>query len=251
MPYEFQITRGVEFSETDMAGIMHFSNFFRFMEAAEHAFFRSLGSSVARAAFGPGPCLPRVHAECDYAIPLRFEDEVQVRLLVERKGRRSLTYQFRFSRLNGLETEEVARGRLTVASVERQADGSLKAVPLPQAIADKIEQAPAHLLGDGNSTRPQRSSRLSPSPSPQPSPLGRGRNLRSAGRRSPLSDYLQAAEARSLSLGERGRVRGNGALDWTKTAKATSPSTFSLARREPPKPSRRSPARKTRRSTNR
>ena len=173
MSYEFQIARGVEFSETDMAGIMHFSNFFRFMEAAEHAFFRSLGSSVARAAFGPGPCLPRVHAECDYAIPLRFEDEVQVRLLVERKGRRSLTYQFRFNRLNGLETEEVARGRLTVASVERQADGSLKAVPLPQAIADKIEQAPAHLLGHGFLTNP--------APSPLPGESRRERPKRPRG----------------------------------------------------------------------
>ena len=48
MSYEFQITRRVEFSETDLAGIMHFSNFFRFMESAEHAFFRSLGFSVAR-----------------------------------------------------------------------------------------------------------------------------------------------------------------------------------------------------------
>ena len=149
MPYEFQITRCVEFSDTDMAGMMHFSNFFRFMETAEHAFFRSLGFSVARPSLPLEVFLPRVHAECDYAKPLRFEDEVQVRLLVERKGRCSLTYLFRFSRLNGLESEEVACGRLTVASVERQADGSLKAVPLPQAIADKIEQAPAHLLGDG------------------------------------------------------------------------------------------------------
>ena len=40
MPYEFKLTRQVEFSETDMAGIAHFTNFFRFMEAAEHAFFR-------------------------------------------------------------------------------------------------------------------------------------------------------------------------------------------------------------------
>ena len=32
MSYEFQITRRVEFFETDLAGIMHFSNFFRFME---------------------------------------------------------------------------------------------------------------------------------------------------------------------------------------------------------------------------
>ena len=149
MSYEFQITRCVEFSETDMAGIMHFSNFFRFMESAEHAFFRSLGFSVARSRLAPEVCLPRVHAECDYAVPLRFEDEVQVRLLVERKGRCSLTYQFRFSRLNGSSQQEVARGRLTVASVERQADGSMKAVPLPQAIADKIDQAPVDVLGEG------------------------------------------------------------------------------------------------------
>jgi acyl-CoA thioester hydrolase len=149
MSYEFEVTRRVEFSETDLAGIMHFSNFFRFMESAEHAFFRSLGFSVARSRDGLEVCLPRVHAECDYAAPLRFEDEVLVRLLVERKSTRSLTYQFRFRRLNGSGSEEVARGRLTVASVERQADGTLKAVPLPQAIADKIQQAPEQLLGDG------------------------------------------------------------------------------------------------------
>ena len=149
MPYEFEVTRRVEFSETDLAGIMHFSNFFRFMEAAEHAFFRSLGFSVAQSRIGHEICLPRVHAACDYAVPLRFEDDVQVRLLVERKGRRSLTYQFRFSRLNGSSPQEVARGRVTVVSVERQADGSLKAVPLPKTVADKIEEAPAQLLGDG------------------------------------------------------------------------------------------------------
>ena len=173
MPCEFQLTRRVEFSETDLAGIMHFSNFFKFMESAEHAFFRSLGFSVAHARGGLEVCLPRVHAECDYAAPLRFEDEVEVRLLVERKGRRSLTYQFRFCRLGGLHPEEVARGRLTVASVERQANGSMKAVPLPKAVADKIQQAPAQMLVDGfrakaNSTpfrgrprgeRPKRSTR--------------------------------------------------------------------------------------------
>jgi YbgC/YbaW family acyl-CoA thioester hydrolase len=149
MPYEFQITRCVEFSETDLAGIMHFSNFFRFMESAEHAFSRSLGFSVARSRNGLEVCLPRVHAECDYAAPLRFEDDVLVRLLVERKGRRSLTYQFQFSRLNGSRPQEVARGRLTVACVERQADGAFKAVPLPKVIADKIQQAPANLMHDG------------------------------------------------------------------------------------------------------
>jgi len=149
MSCEFEITRRVEFSETDLAGIMHFSNFFRFMESAEHAFFRSLGFSVTGSRNHLQVCLPRVHAECDYAAPLRFEDEVQIRLLVERKGRSSLTYQFRFYRRDGSTPREVARGRLTVASVERQADGAMKAVPLPAVIAEKIQPAPAQLLGEG------------------------------------------------------------------------------------------------------
>src|SRR5579862_908704 len=98
MPCEFKHTRRVEFSDTDMAGIMHFSNFFRFMEAAETAFLRSLGLSVVLSRSGVDVCLPRVHAECDYSAPLHFEDEVLIHLLVEKKGERTLTYQFRFIR---------------------------------------------------------------------------------------------------------------------------------------------------------
>ena len=94
-------------------------------------------------------CLPRVHAECDYSAPLRFEDEVEVHLLVEKKSRRSLTYQFRFRRLNGSAPEEVARGRLTVVCAERQADGALKAATLPAGLAERIEEAPKGLLVDG------------------------------------------------------------------------------------------------------
>ena len=145
MPYEMKVTRRVEFSETDMAGIMHFSNFFKFMETAEHAFFRSLGHSVELSRSGLKLCLPRGHAECDYLAPLRFEDEVRIHLLVEKKGTRSLTYQFRFHCLN--RPREVARGRLTVVCAARRRDGTLKAVPLPQEIARQIQEAPAELLG--------------------------------------------------------------------------------------------------------
>ena len=159
MPYEFQITRRVEFSETDMEGIMHFSNFFRFMESAEGAFFRSLGYSVVLSRNGLALGLPRVHAECDYEAPLRFEDEVLVHLLVERKGTRSLTYQFRFYRLNGPARQQVARGRVTAVCAARQKDGSMKAVPLPTVLAEKIEVAPAQLLAEGSQLKTTRESR--------------------------------------------------------------------------------------------
>src|SRR5204862_5530715 len=82
MAYEFKATRQVQFSETDMAGLMHFSNFFRFMETAEHGFYRSLGFSVVDLSRHPRFGWPRVHAECDYKKPLRFEDMVEVQVLV-------------------------------------------------------------------------------------------------------------------------------------------------------------------------
>jgi YbgC/YbaW family acyl-CoA thioester hydrolase len=153
MPYDFQIKRRVEFCDTDMAGIMHFSNFFRFMEAAETAFLRSLGFSVGLCRGGLELCLPRVHAECDYLAPLRFEDEVLIHLLVEKKGARSLAYRFRFYRLDGPSREEAARGRITLAHVLRQPDGGFKAAPLPRALAEMIQQAPAELLSETGPAR--------------------------------------------------------------------------------------------------
>ena len=104
MAHEFTITRRVEFNETDAAGIVHFSNYFRYMEYAEHAFFRSLGRSIVDHDLDVG--WPRVHCHCDYKKPLKFEDEVEIQLLVSARTSKSLSYQFRFS-TGGT---EVARG---------------------------------------------------------------------------------------------------------------------------------------------
>jgi len=145
--YEFKLTRRVEFSETDMAGIAHFSNFFRYMESAEHAFFRSLGFSIHPTGISQPIGWPRVHADCDFSYPLRFEDEVEIHLLVREKRERSIGYTVIFRKLNGDAIREVARGTLAVACVTRdKPGGAMKSVPIPREIADKIEVAPKELL---------------------------------------------------------------------------------------------------------
>ena len=146
MACEFKIVRSVEFYETDMAGIVHYSNFFRYMEAAEHGFFRSLGFSVVAEQANPRIGWPRVHAECDYARPLRFEDEVEIHLLVSEMKSKAISYVFRFRKLNAAPPWEVARGKLTVVCVTHEPDGKMKATPIPKAIADRIEVAPPELL---------------------------------------------------------------------------------------------------------
>jgi YbgC/YbaW family acyl-CoA thioester hydrolase len=150
MPYEFKAQRRVEFSDTDMAGIMHYSNFFRFMETAEHGFFRSLGFTIAPRQFEAGHSKvgwPRVHASCDYHQPLRFEDLVEIHLLVAEKKSKAITYQFRFRKLDGGEAREVARGRLTVVCVGYdEKSGAMKATNLPPEISSRIDVAPSELL---------------------------------------------------------------------------------------------------------
>lgn len=146
MPCEFKVVRRVEFSETDMAGIVHYSNFFRYMETAEHGFFRELGYSVVMSHFEPPVGWPRVHAACEYRAPLRFEDEVEIHMLVSEKKSKSLSYAFKFRKLNGPAPVEVARGSLTVVCVTKRPDGAFSAVQIPKAFAEKIEVAPAESL---------------------------------------------------------------------------------------------------------
>jgi acyl-CoA thioesterase FadM len=39
--------RRVQFAETDLAGIVHFSWYFRYIEEAEHALWRAAGLSIS------------------------------------------------------------------------------------------------------------------------------------------------------------------------------------------------------------
>lgn len=144
MAYQFCYRRRVEFVETDMAGIMHFSNYFRFMESAEAAFYRSLGFSIVHQHAGAG--WPRVHAECDYARPLHFEQEVDVHLLVKEKRKRSIHYLFKFIVDDAGTPVVAARASITAVYVVRSPDGKLGSAPIPEHFDRQIESAPAEVI---------------------------------------------------------------------------------------------------------
>ena len=135
----FSVIRRVEFSDTDMAGIMHFANYFRFMESAEHAFFRSLGMSIMGGeADGIKIGWPRVHVECDYLAPLYFEDEVKVELHLKGVNRRTIEYGFILRRV--ADDLEAARGAITIVCVSWDPpSGKMKSVAIPDSIRTLLE----------------------------------------------------------------------------------------------------------------
>lgn len=135
MAEPYRATRRVEFADTDMAGIAHFANFFRWMESAEVEFLRSHGLSVALPWEGRKIGFPRVAASCDYVRPVLFEDVVDIEVRVERVGRKSVTYTFDFFKGG----EPVARGRVTsCCCAVPEHGGPIQSIEIPDGIRERI-----------------------------------------------------------------------------------------------------------------
>lgn len=142
MPSEFCHHRRVEFFETDMAGILHFSNYLRYMEMAEHDFLRSLGWSVTSVHEGRRLGWPRVHVSCDYRAPLAFEDEVVVQVLVRERRTRAIEY-VHVMRRGGVDGPVVAVGRMVAVCVVMDPQtGAFHPAVIPAELAAQLEPAP-------------------------------------------------------------------------------------------------------------
>jgi YbgC/YbaW family acyl-CoA thioester hydrolase len=132
----FTITRRVEFGDTDMAGIMHFSNFFRFMEVAESDFLRARGLSVSWFADGVKWGFPRVSAACDFQKPVRFQDVLTIAVTLERVGEKSVSYRFDFASERG---EPLAVGRITAVFCRSNGPNHMESLEIPPDIRAKLE----------------------------------------------------------------------------------------------------------------
>lgn len=130
----FKISRRVEFRDTDAAGIVHFSAFFVYMEQAEHELLRRLGFSVVVRDSDGEISWPRVAAACDYLSPAKFEDILDVEVIIERLGTRSVKYGFSFRRGE----KEVARGTLTSVCCRIRHGRMPESIDIPVEIADKL-----------------------------------------------------------------------------------------------------------------
>jgi YbgC/YbaW family acyl-CoA thioester hydrolase len=131
----FRTTRRVEFADTDMAGIVHFANFFRFMEAAEVDFLRQRGLSVKMKWQGEPIGFPRVAASCDYLQPARFLDVLEITVAVRQIGTKSVTYAFEFFKEGTL----IARGQISTVCCRIKADNELESIPIPAGIRAILE----------------------------------------------------------------------------------------------------------------
>jgi acyl-CoA thioester hydrolase len=135
MSAPFRVSRRVDFADTDMAGIIHFSNYFRYMEFAEVAFLRSLGLSVTMPLGEEKVSFPRVSATCEFLHPVRFDDVVDIEVHVERVGRKSVTYSFHFTH----QGKPVAKGRISAVCCRMRPEAhDLESINIPAEIRTRL-----------------------------------------------------------------------------------------------------------------
>jgi YbgC/YbaW family acyl-CoA thioester hydrolase len=132
VPGTFHYQRRVQFAETDLAGIAHFSWYLRYMEEAEHALWRAAGLSIV----GGDLHWPRVSAHADYKQPLRFEDEIDVTVRAG-FGRSRIQYGFEIQCRGAI----VAVGAMTSVCARAEGTGRLKTIGIPTNVRERLTRA--------------------------------------------------------------------------------------------------------------
>ena len=146
IPQHFHFThrRMVEFADTDLAGIMHFSNYLRFVECAEHAFFRALGFRVHTAAGAEHQGWPRLEVSCKYLKPARFEQTLEICLRIAELRTSSLTYQFWISGADEPRRSPSATGSCSIIHVALDTHAhQMRKAPIPADLRHAFERAMA------------------------------------------------------------------------------------------------------------
>ena len=129
---ELRLSRRVQFSETDAAGLVHFSNYFRYFEDAEHALWREAGLSIHAERSPTG--WPRVSASCEYHRPLTFEQEFEIAVRIAAITTRTIAYSGTITRAG----EKIATAAWKIACVSKQPDGGIKSADIPAEVADRL-----------------------------------------------------------------------------------------------------------------
>lgn len=128
------VERRVDFADTDAAGLLHFSRYFAYAEAAAGTWLEQLGIPLFVEAEGAVVGFPRVHVDAHYEAPVFYGDTLRLETQLCARGERSFTLQTLFRRASEAPLARVQQ-RLVHA---RRAIGSaeLSVLSLPQALLE-------------------------------------------------------------------------------------------------------------------
>ena len=87
----------VRFYETDMMGIAHHSNHFRWFEMARIEFLRHIGVTLG-AMMEEDIVFPIMNVSCEYKEPARFDDIINIETYLVKMTRAQMVFRYRMRR---------------------------------------------------------------------------------------------------------------------------------------------------------
>jgi acyl-CoA thioester hydrolase len=136
----FNTSLRVTWVDTDAAGVVHCSNYFRFFERAEEEFYRHIGFDFTNFK-ERGLWFPRVEAFCQYKKPAMYSDLLVIEVSVEELKEKSVKLGFKV--VNAENRDLLAVGHLVIVAADKQTG---RAARIPVDIVDKLKPFAKQIL---------------------------------------------------------------------------------------------------------
>ncbi len=131
----FTWTIRVYYEDTDTCGIVYYANYLKFFERARTEWLRSVGFEQQKVADDLGLRFVISRAECDFKLPARLDDLIELDVRVARLGSASMVFEQSARRGSTV----LARARVRVGCIETK---TLAPAPLPPELRAAVERLP-------------------------------------------------------------------------------------------------------------
>jgi YbgC/YbaW family acyl-CoA thioester hydrolase len=130
---KLRIEDRVRWGDVDAAGIIFYGAYIRFFDIAESELFREIGLPYSTIFDELDVWLPRVHLECDFKVPARLDDLLEVAVWVAKIGTKSLRLEFEVSRKR--DGVMVATAHFVLVAVAR---ATMEGVAVPEGLRERL-----------------------------------------------------------------------------------------------------------------
>jgi YbgC/YbaW family acyl-CoA thioester hydrolase len=134
--FRFTMRSRVDFSDTDVTGVVYYGRYPVFFDRAVVAYRRALGIDL----LGPDGHHYLIRAvAAQYHGSLRFDDEIDVHVRISTIGRTSHSYDIRIERVDGGQRVHCVDGQITIVGVGGYGPDAVPS-PMPEGLRRTIQE---------------------------------------------------------------------------------------------------------------
>ncbi len=127
----FSLPLRVYYEDTDSGGVVYYANYLKFMERARTEWLRSFGFEQDELSRRDGILFAVRSARVEYLRPARFNDSLEVSVILDRQGPASMVFQQEVRR----EAEVLCSGEIKIACLDT---AGFSPVLIPKHIVSRI-----------------------------------------------------------------------------------------------------------------